>query len=365
MRAPDEQTVGLLSAVVVLRVALLVWATVVVVLDIRGTASIRPGAAVGALAILAAWTALYGWWVRRRPSTVLRWSVGLIDVALAASVAGADHLVYEGPHPQTFASAWPLCAAVVAGIVHGARFGSLAGACIGSASAIGVALFRAGGLDGGWLAAMGTFVLITVSGAIAGMVTDLLRRAEVTAARAQAREEVARQLHDGVLQTLAVVQRRSDDPTLVGLAREQELDLRRFISDERPAGSQDLVSELRTTLAQVERRTSLRCELVVIDDPGTTAVRTVDALCGAVHEAVTNAAKHSRASRVVVCLDRIDTTGGVSCTVNDDGVGFDTASTPEGTGLTRSVRGRIDEIGGTVVVSSRPGEGCEVALSVP
>jgi len=361
---PDEQTIGLLSAVVVLRVALLVWASVVVAIDIRGVAPIRPVPAVVALGVLSAWTALYGWWVRRRPTMVVRTWVGIVDVALAASVAGIDHLVYEGPHPQTFASAWPLCAAVVAGIVHGTRVGAFAGACIGSAGAIGMAALRDGGLDGAWLAALGTIVLMTVSGAIAGMVTGLVRRAETTAARAEAREEVARQLHDGVLQTLAVVQRRSDDPELVGLAREQELDLRRFISDERPRSSQQLVAELRRTLAQAERRTSLRCELVVIDDPGTRPPETVEALCGAVHEAVTNAAKHSQAPRVVVCLDSVGT-GAVSCTINDNGVGFDVESTPEGTGMTRSIRGRVEQVGGTVQVSSRPGEGCEIALRVP
>src|SRR5690606_12565346 len=121
---PDEQTISLLSAVVVLRVALLVWATVVVVIDIQGTAVIRVWPAVTALATLTVWTAVYGWWVRRRPDMIRRWWVAVLDVGLAATVAAADRVVYAGPHPQSFASAWPLCAAVIAGIVHGARLGA-------------------------------------------------------------------------------------------------------------------------------------------------------------------------------------------------------------------------------------------------
>ena len=190
-----------------------------VVIDVQGVAPIRAGLATVALYVLAAWTAVYGWLVRRRPDLVVRWSVGAVDIGLAALVAGADRLVYTGPHPQTFASAWPLCAAVVAGVVHGWRAGGAAGLFIGTAGAVGVAWFRVDGLDGRWTAVIGTIVLITLSGALAGVVTDLLRRAEVTAARAAAREDVARRLHDGVLQTLAVVQRRSDDPELVTLAR--------------------------------------------------------------------------------------------------------------------------------------------------
>lgn len=360
---PDEQTISLLSGVVVLRVALLVWATIVVTIDAQGVSPIRVGLAVAVLCVLAAWTATFAWLVRRRPALVVRWSVGVIDIGLAALVAGADQLVYTGTHPQTFASAWPLCAAVVAGVVHGWRPGAVAGLVIGVTGAVGVAWFRTDGLDGRWMGAIGTIVLMTVSGVLAGVVTDLLRRAEMTAAHAAAREDVARRLHDGVLQTLAVVQRRSDDPELVGLAREQELDLRRFIEAEEPDASDDLVAELRHTLVTAERRTGLRCELVVIDPPERCDPSTVAGICGAVHEAVTNASKHGSAERVVVCLDADD--GAVMCTVNDDGRGFDTSTAREGTGLSRSVRGRIEDLGGSVEIVSSPGRGCDITMRVP
>jgi signal transduction histidine kinase len=52
--------------------------------------------------------------------------------------------------------------------------------------------------------------------------------------------------------------------------------------------------------------------------------------------------------------------GELFCSVKDDGGGFDPGATEEGTGLGRSVRGRIGEVGGRVEVDGRPGRGTEV-----
>jgi signal transduction histidine kinase len=79
-----------------------------------------------------------------------------------------------------------------------------------------------------------------------------------------------------------------------------------------------------------------------------------------VTEALTNAAKHGRATTVTVFVERSD--DGVFVSVKDDGVGFDSRSTPDGVGLARSIRARMREIGGRVEVDSRPGSGAEVRL---
>ena len=53
------------------------------------------------------------------------------------------------------------------------------------------------------------------------------------------------------------------------------------------------------------------------------------------------------------------------CSVKDDGSGFDPATTAEGVGLSRSIRGRMAEVGGRVEVRSAPGQGTEVLLWLP
>ncbi len=363
----DDQSRGLLIAVVTLRFALLIWAAVVVAIDIRGVTEIRADAAVGLLVLLTLWTALHGALLSFHPQLLTRTLTTLFDVAIAAAVAALDMWIYSGRHPQSFASAWPLCGAIVAGIIHGKRIGAAAGLFIGSAGAVGISVFADGGIDQRWLGAVGTIVLMAVGGALAGLVTGLLRDAELATARANAREEVARQLHDGVMQTLAAVQRRSDDPALVALARDQELDLRRFIEVPSTPGADtgptDLVGGLRKAIAAAERRHGLRCELVVIDAPASAAADLVEKLGGAVGEAITNAAKHGSAARVVVCLDHVD--GNLTCTINDDGSGFDPATTREGTGISRSMRGRVEELSGSLTLTSTPAGGCEVAITLP
>ena len=107
----------------------------------------------------------------------------------------------------------------------------------------------------------------------------------------------------------------------------------------------------------------LRGELVVVDAPAHAEADPVEALRGAVGECLANVVKHAAATRAVVCLDVVDDT--LVCTVAYDGVGFDVDGTDEGTGLRRSVRGRIEEVGGTVAVRSRVGHGSEVELRVP
>jgi signal transduction histidine kinase len=100
-----------------------------------------------------------------------------------------------------------------------------------------------------------------------------------------------------------------------------------------------------------------------VDEPADEDPRVTEALAGAVGEALANAAKHGRASHVVVYVEPDDTELFVS--VKDDGVGFDTAATDEGVGITRSIRGRMSEVGGRVEVDARPGRGTEVRLWAP
>ncbi len=88
------------------------------------------------------------------------------------------------------------------------------------------------------------------------------------------------------------------------------------------------------------------------------------AATGAAAEALTNAAKHGRAQRVVVFAD-IDEGGGLFLTIKDDGTGFDVVGVREGAGMASSIRGRLDQVGGGVEFASAGGEGAEVRITYP
>jgi signal transduction histidine kinase len=79
-----------------------------------------------------------------------------------------------------------------------------------------------------------------------------------------------------------------------------------------------------------------------------------------ISEALTNAAKHSHASAVHVTVEPID--GDVRLSIDDDGVGG--ADPMRGSGLV-GLRDRVEAIGGTLKVQSRPGEGTHVTVELP
>jgi signal transduction histidine kinase len=208
-----------------------------------------------------------------------------------------------------------------------------------------------------------TGVLLALAGAVGGDVARRLRRAESEVAAARAREEVARTLHDGVLQTLAVVQRRSSDSDLVHLARDQELELRAWLAGDATRDEPDLGAALRDAAARIEKVHGFAVRVVVADDLPEQPQAVVTAVAGAVGEALVNAAKHSGGTRATVYAEPGD--DGVFVSVKDDGHGFDPATTPPRMGTTASIRGRVAEVGGRVEVDGNEGHGTEVRLWLP
>jgi signal transduction histidine kinase len=212
-----------------------------------------------------------------------------------------------------------------------------------------------------WFSLASTTLLFSLAGGVSGYMTRLLRRAQDEVSAARARERVARTLHDGVLQTLAVIERRADDPQLAKLAREQERELREFLFGGDGKDPADLGARLRHAAARYEDSFGGRVDVVLAPDLPQLDAAQVDALAGAVGEALVNAGKHGQAQHVTVFAEPDDRQG-VSCSVHDDGTGFDPANIREGVGLTRSIRARIEEAGGRVEIDSRPGAGTEVRL---
>jgi signal transduction histidine kinase len=181
--------------------------------------------------------------------------------------------------------------------------------------------------------------------------------------RSQERAEVAAHLHDSVLQTLAMVQRRSGDPRAVAtLARRQERELRAWLAGRpRPGEGDRLAAAFEQAAAEVEEGHGVPVELVTVGD------RQLDeaarALVAAAREAMVNAAKFGGGSTVDVYVEAAgdDTT----VFVRDRGPGFDPdAVAPDRRGLRESVVGRMERHGGTAAVRSAPSQGTEIELRI-
>jgi signal transduction histidine kinase len=181
-------------------------------------------------------------------------------------------------------------------------------------------------------------------------------------ARESERAEIAAHLHDSVLQTLALIQRRSDDPVQVArLARAQERDLRSWLYGSGPGDLGTLAAQVKAAAAEVEDVHGVPVEVVVVGDRPADE-RTV-ALVAALREAMVNAARHAGTGVQVYVESGPD---GVEAFVRDRGPGFSLDAVPaDRLGVRESIVGRTERHGGTAVVRSEPGEGTEVRLRMP
>jgi signal transduction histidine kinase len=179
--------------------------------------------------------------------------------------------------------------------------------------------------------------------------------------REQERAELAAHLHDSVLQTLALIQKRAGDAREVaGLARRQERELRNWLH-ERPAksGRESLATALALAAAEAEELHGVPIEVVTVGDRPLD--QGLEAMVQAAREAMINAAKFAGAERVdlyaEVEADR------VQMFVRDRGVGFDPVTIPaDRRGVRDSIIGRLERHHGRATVQSTPGEGTEVEL---
>lgn len=180
--------------------------------------------------------------------------------------------------------------------------------------------------------------------------------------RSQARAEMGAHLHDSVLQTLALVQKRADDPRAVAaLARTQERELRAWLAG-REGGHERLAAALEVLASEVERAHGVPVEVVVVGDRELDARG--EALVAAVREAMVNAAKFGGGSTVDVYAEASDEE--LQVYVRDRGPGFDLHAVPaDRRGVRESIMGRMDRHGGRAAIHSAPGSGTEVELTLP
>jgi signal transduction histidine kinase len=180
--------------------------------------------------------------------------------------------------------------------------------------------------------------------------------------RSQERAEVGAHLHDSVLQTLALIQRRADSPREVAtLARKQERELRAWLAGDgdRPLDA-TLVTALEDTAAEVEETFDVTVDVVAVGDRPLGDCEA--ALLAAAREAMVNAARFAgEAGPISVYVEATDT--GLEVFVRDRGPGFDPAAVPaDRRGVRESILGRMERHGGWATIEPAPGGGTEVAL---
>lgn len=370
----DALVRGLLTGIAAFRWLAWAWMAFVLLVSREELEGGRPWLAILLVSAALVVTGAAGVLVRADPGRLLTTSFIVAELAVGLALGAGDDLSFAGQHPQSLGSVWPLAGVFTAGVRWAGRGGVIAGAVVGlgrlfgelveerNADPLDPITTALGDLDlDAIVTGTSTLVLYALAGGAAGYAAVKMREAERQISIVQAREEVARTLHDGVLQTLAVVQRRASDPDLARLARDQERELREYLFGAESAAG-DLGPRLRQAAARFEDHFEARAQVIVADDlPKLTGER-VDALAGAVAEALANAGKHGGARSVTVYAEPADE-GGVFCSVKDDGTGFE-PDVPEGVGLTRSIRGRLAEVDGRVEVDGNPGHGTEVRLWV-
>jgi signal transduction histidine kinase len=184
------------------------------------------------------------------------------------------------------------------------------------------------------------------------------------------RQRIARDLHDGLAQELAYLLRnlRSLDGTvdaemrarLRRAAERAQLEARVAIGTLTAPRRQSVNVAITQAVSEVAARDHIRLELDVVPGirlPAASAEAIVRIAC----EAVRNAAHHSGAGRVTLSLERRGSR--VRLRVSDDGSGFDPAVPAAGFGLT-SMHERASLVGGDLRISSGPGHGTEVEVTL-
>jgi len=209
-----------------------------------------------------------------------------------------------------------------------------------------------------------TVALILISAPFWIAMVRRLGTERVARARSEERSEVAAHLHDSVLQTLALIQKRADDPEQVArLARRQERDLREWLTDDQPTRPDErLADALRAAAAEIEDSHGAPIEAIVVGDAALD--ERTNALVGAAREALTNAAKFASEGGPVRLYAEIED-GEARVFIDDRGPGFDPKAIPDDRhGVRESIIGRMKRHGGRAEIRSEPGDGTEVELTM-
>jgi signal transduction histidine kinase len=230
---------------------------------------------------------------------------------------------------------------------------------------------------------------VQISQALQKSAHDLQRVShQVLTAQESERQRIAADLHDGLGQLLGAVKfglesvlgsadthgRQEARATLSSVAstvKEALEEVRRLAMNLRPSTLDDLgllatlswfVREFQGVYRSIAVETDFRIDESDVEDGLKVAIFRV------VQEAMNNIAKHSRATRARICLERDG--AGLRMTVEDNGVGFSQADVASRQGVEKRhghacSRDRVEWSGGTYSVDAAPGRGVRIKVSWP
>ena len=320
------------------------------------------------VAALVVWTCLISWVYysfRRRTSLWVAADlvVALVSLALTAAVK-------EPGYHSTVPGFW-IMAAMFACAIHWRLYGGLVAAILLSVDDVATRHYLSD-------TTYGNLFLLLVGGPIVGLMVDSLLRsaartaaAERAAAAAVERTKLARTVHDGVLQVLALVQRRAPDlgPEGIDLGRlvgEQEQALRSLIRQQDSVTPTPGISDLGGALSALERRPGVS---VATPSDGVLLERaTADQIVAVVSACLDNVAAHvGPEAPAWVLLEA--TRDAIHVSVRDEGPGIadgrlDAAERDGRLGVSSSIRGRVAELGGSAELTTGP-FGTEWEITVP
>ncbi len=182
--------------------------------------------------------------------------------------------------------------------------------------------------------------------------------------RSQERAELGAHLHDSVVQTLTLIQKRADDPREVAqLARRQERELREWLFEpERKPAAASLATALSEAAVEVEEAHRVPIDVIAVGDAG--VGERGQALVAAAREAMVNAAKFAPDAGEIAVYAELGN-GRAQVFVRDRGAGFDPEAVPaDRRGVRESIIGRMERSGGNARIRSTPGSGTEVELEM-
>lgn len=307
----------------------------------------------------------------RRPAWVIAEFVIVALLILSTHLVASDQWVAANQSWPT--TLWATNVTISAAILSGPIAGMLAGVAM---MAVYAGLKGSVSFD---FARNATLVIELAVGLAVGMAAQTARRAHAELERAarlsaavSERERLARQVHDGVIQVLALVAKRGreiggETTELADLAGEQERVLRRLLNTEDIVRQPD--SSAVDFRAELNRRSG---ERVVVSVPGTPVLLDASVaaeLGAAVGNVLDNVRTHAGPdARAYVLLE--DLGDSVTVSIRDDGVGIapgrlQQAASEGRLGISQSIVGRLHALAGSAQLTTDVGAGTEWELTVP